>query len=299
MKNPSMIPILTLAMAMLGPHDAPAQDAVVAKVGSREVKASEISPYLNDLSPADRTALGKNKEEISRFVRLILMREAVLQDAAAAGWDKRPEVVAALGRVRDQYLMESYLAEVAKVPADYPPESEVKQAYEAAKDKLKLPRRYELSQIFIAADDRGKDAARKKVDDIAAQLKSAPGDFARLARENSNEPASAAKDGKIGWLAEDSIAPEIRKAVAGLAKGQISAPIEGRGGYHIVKVDSVREAGPASFDEAKSELAGLLRNRRAVSNREAHLATLLQRQPVSVNELALDALLQQRVNAPN
>jgi parvulin-like peptidyl-prolyl isomerase len=289
MKTTPMLTVLTLAMAILGSQPAAADDAVVAKVGTREVKASEISPYLSSLRPAERTALAQNKEELARFVRAILLREAVLAEASSAGWEKKPEVVAALARTRDQFLVESYLVEVSKVPADYPSEEEIKKTYEAEKDKLTLPRRYELSQIYIAGQP-GDAATKKKADDLAGQLKGRPDDFGRLARENSNEQASAPRDGKIGWLPEDKIAPEIRQAISGLSKSQITAAVAGRDGYHIVRVDDLRPAGPATFDEVRNELAGLLRERRAALNREAHMAALLERQPVSVNEIALDAL---------
>jgi peptidylprolyl isomerase len=266
-----------------------ADNSVVAKVGSREIKASEIQPYLDALPAPERGALLADKAELGRFVRGILVRQAVLQDATAAGWDKKPETVAGLSRVRDQYLVESYLVEVGKVPADYPADDEVKRVYEAEKDRLQMPKRYELSQIFIAADE-DKASAQKRAAEIAAKAKDRPADFGTLAKANSNDAASAARDGKLGWLAEESIAPEIRKGVVGLSKGQISAPIEGRSGYHVIKVDDVRDAGVAPFDEVKAELTNLLRNRRMALNRESHVASLLERQPVSVNELALESL---------
>jgi len=291
MKNIQMIPALTLAMAMLGQNPASAADeAVVAKVGSREVKASEVRPYLADLRPAERDALLQNKAELARFVRLVLLREAVLQDASGAGWEKKPEVIAALARVRDQYLVESYLAEVSKVPDGFPSEDDLRKAYEGGKEQLQVPKRFELSQIFIAADAGDKAAAKKRADEIAAQLKASPGDFGKLAKANSNEAASAPREGKIGWLTEDQITPEIRKAVAGLSKGQTTPVVEGAAGYHIVRVDDVREAGTATFDEVRQTLTNLLRQQRAEQNRDAHIASLVQRQPVSVNELALESL---------
>jgi parvulin-like peptidyl-prolyl isomerase len=264
-----------------------ADNSVVAKVGSREIKASEIQPYLNALPAAERSALAADKAELGRFVRGLLVRQAVLQDATAAGWDKKPETIAGVSRVRDQYLVESYLVEVGKVPADYPSDDEVKGVYEAEKDRLQMPKRYELSQIFIAADE-DKSSAQKRAAELAAKAKARPADFGSLAKANSNDAASAARDGKLGWLAESEITPEIRQAVSGLSKGQISAPIDGRAGYHVIKVEDVREAGVAPFDEVKAELTNLLRNRRMALNRESHVASLLERQPVSVNELALE-----------
>lgn len=285
-----MIPLFIVAFSIFGSAAASADDAVVAQVGTHEVKLSEVAPYFRDLPASDRESLKKNKEELSRFVRLVLVREAVLRDAAAAGWDKKPEVVAAADHARQQFLAESYLVEVSKVPADYPPEADIKAAYESQKDRMRLPRRYELSQIYIASDAKSADAARKEAAEIASKLKSSPGDFGKIAREKSAERESAARDGKIGWLAEDSVAPEVRKAIAGLSKGQTSAVIEARDGFHIVRVDDLREPGVASYGDVKDELSALLRQQRAALNRDAHVSSLLSRQPISVNEIVLDQL---------
>jgi peptidylprolyl isomerase len=291
MKTPTMPTLITLvAMAAFGPASPlQADDAVVAKIGAREVTAAEIRPYLDGLTAADRTALTADKAALTRFVRSILVNRSVLQDAVEAGWDKKPQTVAGLARLRDQYLVESYLAEVGKVPDDYPSDEEVQKVYAAEKESLQLPRRYRVSQIFIA-DDGDKDATRKRAQEIADTLKDEPGEFAALAKRNSNDTASAARGGDLGWLAEAEITPEIRTAVAGLSKGEISAPVAGRSGFHILLLQDKREAGPAPLDEVKGELANLLRNQRAALNRETHVSTLLQRQPVSVNELALEAL---------
>jgi peptidylprolyl isomerase len=291
MKTPTMPTLITLvAMAAFGPASPlQADDAVVAKIGAREVTAAEVRPYLDGLTAADRTALTADKAALTRFVRSILVNRSVLQDAVEAGWDKKPQTVAGLARLRDQYLVESYLAEVGKVPDDYPSDEEVQKVYAAEKESLQLPRRYRVSQIFIA-DDGDKDATRKRAQEIADTLKDEPGEFAALAKRNSNDTASAARGGDLGWLAEAEITPEIRTAVAGLSKGEISAPVAGRSGFHILLLQDKREAGPAPLDEVKGELANLLRNQRAALNRETHVSTLLQRQPVSVNELALEAL---------
>ena len=282
--------ITLVAMAAFGPASPlQADDAVVAKIGAREVTAAEIRPYLDGLTAADRTALTADKAALTRFVRSILVNRSVLQDAVEAGWDKKPQTVAGLARLRDQYLVESYLAEVGKVPDDYPSDEEVQKVYAAEKESLQLPRRYRVSQIFIA-DDGDKEATRKRAQEIADTLKDEPGEFAALAKRNSNDTASAARGGDLGWLAEAEITPEIRTAVADLSKGEISAPVAGRSGFHILLLQDKREAGPAPLDEVKGELANLLRNQRAALNRETHVSTLLQRQPVSVNELALEAL---------
>lgn len=290
MKTPNMLALLTIAMAALGPGPSlRADEAIVAKIGDREIKASEVRPFLDALPAADRAALAADRAALTRFVRSILINRAVLQDATEAGWDKKPQTVAGVARLRDQYVVESYLAEVGKVPEGYPSDEEIAKVYAAEKERLQLPKRYRLSQIFIA-DDGDKAAARKRAQEIADTLENEPGEFTAMAKGRSNDTASAPRGGELGWLAEDEITPEIRTAVAGLAKGEISGPVEGRSGYHILLLQDVREAGPAPLDEVKGEIAALLRNQRAALNRESHVSSLLQRQPVSVNELALEAL---------
>lgn len=284
-----MISTYLLAFSLFGSSASSGSDAVVAKMGDREVKVSEIAPYLRDLSAPERAALAADKAEMGRFIRLVLLREALLQEAASAGWEKKPEVQAGLDRVREQYIVDSYLGEVAKVPEDFPSDAEIKQVYETEKERLQVPQRHELSQIFIAFGE-DKEAARKKAGELHTTLQDEPGEFAALAQRNSDDAASAPRGGKLGWLATDNITPEIRGVVATLKKGQISKPVEGREGFHIVKLDDTRPAGTASLDEVREELAALLRQRRAALNRDEHLAGLLQRQPVSINELTLDEL---------
>lgn len=291
MKNRILMNLLpTFALAFLGLFpSAGSADTVVAKVGQREVTVSDVKPFLDALAPADRAALAADKEALAGFVRSVLVRQAVLQDATGAGWDKKPETMAGLERLRDQYIVESYLAEVGKVPEGFPSDEEIQKAYEAEKERLQLPRRYKLAQIFIAQGE-DKEAARKKAAELAGTLEDEPGEFAALAKRNSDDTASAPQGGDLGWLAAEEITPAIRSAVAGLSKGQISAPVEGRSGFHILMVEDIRAAGPASLEEVKDQLAAALRNQRAALNREAHVASLLQKNPVSVNELALDSL---------
>ena len=284
----NLFPTFVLAFLGLFPAAGTA-DTVVAKVGPREVTVSDVKPFLDALAPADRAALAADKEALAGFVRSILVRQAVLQDATGAGWDKKPETVAGLERLRDQYLVESYLAEVGKVPDGFPSDEEIEKAYDAEKERLVLPRRFRLSQIFIAAGS-DKDSAAARAKEIRAEVSQKPAEFAVVAQQRSNDTVSAARGGQLGWLAEDEIQPAIRSAVTALAKGQVTAPVEGREGFHIVKVDDVREAGPASFEEVKDQLATALRNRRAALNRETYLAGLLEKEPVSVNELALESL---------
>jgi parvulin-like peptidyl-prolyl isomerase len=265
-----------------------ASDPVVARAGDKEITASQIQPYLAKVSPAERDALLQNPAALSRAVRTILLQRQLLDEAKSAEWEKRPETQALLARVRDAAIAESFLESVTALPPDYPGDAEITALYDARKDSLRLPTQYRLAQIFIAsAEDKAK--AKSEAGALAKQVKS--GDFAALAKANSDEPVSAAKGGEVGWLAEDSIQPAIRKALSGAGKDAIAGPIELGDGFYFVKILDLREPRTATLDEVRPQLIAALRQERAALNRQAYLERLQAKAPVTLNEIALPGLL--------
>jgi len=278
--------ILILFAAL--PLSATEPDPVIARAGDRDITASQIQPYLSGLSAAERETLKENPSALSRAVRTILLQRQLLDEAKSAEWEKKPETQAILARVRDAAIAESFLESVTAVPADYPPQPEIEKLYDLRKADLQLPRQYRLAQIFIASgDDKAK--AKAKADALAKQLKT--GDFAALAKSQSDEPRSAATGGEIGWLPEDSIQPAIRKAITGLPKDAVAGPVELGDGFYFVKILETREPRTATLDEVKDQLATALRQERAALNRQAYLERLQAKSPVTLNEIALPALL--------
>ena len=276
--------ILLLAAAT----PALASDPVVARAGDKEITASQIQPYLAKVSPAERDALLQNPAALSRAVRTILLQRQLLDEAKSAEWEKKPETQALLARVRDAAIAESFLESVTAIPPDYPSDGEITALYDARKDALRLPTQYRLAQIFIAsAEDKAK--AKSEAGALAKQVKS--GDFAALAKANSDEPVSAAKGGEVGWLAEDSIQPAIRKALSGAGKDAIAGPIELGDGFYFVKILDLREPRTATLDEVRPQLVAALRQERAALNRQAYLERLQAKAPVTLNEIALPGLL--------
>ena len=265
-----------------------ASDPVVARAGDKEITASQIQPYLAKVSPAERDALLQNPAALSRAVRTILLQRQLLDEAKSAEWEKKPETQALLARVRDAAIAESFLESVTALPPDYPSDAEITALYDTRKDSLRLPTQYRLAQIFIASSE-DKAKAKSEAGALAKQVKS--GDFAALAKANSDEPVSAAKGGEVGWLAEDSIQPAIRKALSGAGKDAIAGPIELGDGFYFVKILDLREPRTATLDEVRPQLIAALRQERAALNRQAYLERLQAKAPVTLNEIALPGLL--------
>ena len=280
-------------LAVLSTPSARAADDVIARVGDQEIKAAQVTPYLEILSEPDRAALLKNPAALSQAVRTLILQQVLFKEAVASGWDKTPEVAAQLDRLRQGAVAETYLQSIAKVPEGYPSDDDVKTVYEARKSDLQVPAQIRLAQIYIAvpkdAPKQEQDKARTRIDEISKAVKA--GDFAAIARDKSEERETASRGGEVGWLAETQIQPEIRAKVASLSKGAVTEPVRLADGWYVVRVLDVKEPHTASLDEVKDQLVRALRNDRARANREAYLSKLQQQTPIALDELGLSKLL--------
>jgi parvulin-like peptidyl-prolyl isomerase len=93
--------------------------------------------------------------------------------------------------------------------------------------------------------------AQAKIDDLAKQIKGGA-NFGMLARENSDDQASAAKDGDFGVMKLDSSYPQpIKTAVFALKQGEVSAPIKQPNGFYLIRAEEINQK---SFNDATMEI---------------------------------------------
>lgn len=283
-----------VATGVLAVSRLSAASGAVAMANGEEFPPEKIRAYLDTLSPTDREALEKDPALLSQAVRALILQQVLFKEALAAGWDKKPEVIERLERVRQGTVVESYLQTVTKLPDGYPDEAEVKKAFESKKELLVLPQQFQLAQIFVASggsDPSSLEKTKKRVKEISGKAHQSGADFSVLAKTESDEPESAARGGEIGWLTESSLQPEIRSQVRTLVKNEVSEPIQLGDGWYLIKMLDIKESRPATLEEVQPELVRLLRAERTRLNRETYLAKLQQQTPMALNELALTQLL--------
>jgi peptidyl-prolyl cis-trans isomerase D len=85
-------------------------------------------------------------------------------------------------------------------------------------------------------------AAKKKAEDLLAQLKSAPEKFAELAKQNSQDPGSKDTGGDLGFFAKGAMVKPFEEAVFKLKPGQTSGIVETDFGFHIIKLAAIKPA---------------------------------------------------------
>ena len=85
-------------------------------------------------------------------------------------------------------------------------------------------------------------AARKQAEELLAQLRAAPGKFAEVAKQNSQDPGSKDAGGDLGFFARGAMVKPFEDAVFNLKKGQISGIVESSFGFHIIKLTGIKPA---------------------------------------------------------
>jgi peptidylprolyl isomerase len=270
-----------------------AEDPIVGRMGNVEIKASDIRRLIDAQPPEVRKQM-TSASELDRLVRSELVRQSLLVEARSKGWEKKPDVVLMMDRARDQALLQMYVTSLARPPAEYPTEEDIRKAYDANRAAFVVPAQFNLAQIFIAspegADKATAAAAQRKAMELAAKAKASGADFAKLAKDNSEHADSAAKGGEMGWVSAAQLQPEARSALEKLDKGEVGGPIRTGSGWHIFKVLDRKAASTRSLSEVHDTIANQLRTRRAQEIERSYIEALMSRTQPSVNQSELSKL---------
>lgn len=133
------------------------------------------------------------------------------------------------------------------------------------------------------AEKRTKEEAKKRADELAVQAKT--GDFAELAKANTDEPPGKTSGGDLGWFTKEAMVPEFSDAAWKMSKGDISGVVESPFGFHIIKVEDKKAAVATKLEDAQKKIAETLitkEKRPALAKAEADkvLQALKEKKPV-------------------
>lgn len=135
-------------------------------------------------------------------------------------------------------------------------ESDERKFYEAHKDMFAQPESIRLSEILVPAPAEPStvelDAARKKADQVEAELK-AGGKFAELAKKYSGGP-TASQGGDLGEFKRGGLAKVLEDATFGLKAGEFTQPIRTRQGFVILQVTEHQAAGTPPLSEIEGQV---------------------------------------------
>jgi peptidyl-prolyl cis-trans isomerase D len=202
----------------------------------------EIQPLLAKISATDGEIEAYLKEHPSEF--------------------QRPE------RRRLQYVLVT--PKNFQVPAV---ESEVAAYYREHAAEFETPRRVKVSHILVRVPPTGgsqaENHAKAKVESAIKRVRAGE-EFAKVAKEVSEDPASAAAGGELGFVAQGELVPQFEQAAFALKKGEITPePVRTPVGYHAIRVSDIQEAGRRALKEVADQIREKLQRERSDKRAQA------------------------------
>ena len=178
-------------------------------------------------------------------------------DAAQKHYDTNRKQYEMAEQVRAEYLVLSRDELAAQAN---PTEDEIKAAYKAGESRLKSAESRRASHILIKAGSGDDEkAARQKAEDVLALVKKNPADFAKLAKQHSQDPGSADNGGDLDWFARGAMVRPFEDAVFSMKEGQISELVRTDFGFHIIRLTGIKAEHVKPLAEVRAELVAELK----------------------------------------
>jgi peptidyl-prolyl cis-trans isomerase D len=130
-------------------------------------------------------------------------------------------------------------------------EEEIKSWYDGHPERYKQAEERRASHILVQDEAKAKE--------LLGQLQKSPGEFARLAKQYSQDPGSANKGGDLEWFGRGAMVKPFEDAVFSLKEGQVSDVVRSDFGLHIIKLTGVRPERSRPLAEVRAEIAAELK----------------------------------------
>ncbi|MEO4048994.1 SurA N-terminal domain-containing protein [Pseudomonas sp. CAU 1711] len=122
------------------------------------------------------------------------------------------------------------------------------------KEIANLAEQRHAAHILLEVGDKLNDEqAKAKLEEVKQRLEQGE-DFAKLAKEVSQDPGSAGNGGDLGFAGPGVYDPDFEQALYALKQGEVSAPVRSEFGWHLIKLLGVQAPEVPSFDSLKAKL---------------------------------------------
>jgi peptidyl-prolyl cis-trans isomerase C len=226
----------------------PAAAQNVAIVNGKAVPKARMDALATQISKSGRPVTPEINEQLKDEV---IVREILMQEAQKRGLDASDDFRTQMELARQTLL-------IRELYSDYQKKNPVTDAeVQAEYDKFVSAnggKEYKARHILVEKEDQAKA--------IIANLKKGQ-KFEDMAKKQSKDPGSGANGGDLDWANAASYVPEFSQAMVKLQKGQTTQePVKSQFGYHVIRLDDVREAQLPKVEEIKPQIAQQLQQQK-------------------------------------
>ncbi|MFT6077768.1 MAG: parvulin-like peptidyl-prolyl isomerase [Myxococcota bacterium] len=222
-------------------------DSVVAKVNGKKIYQSEFDKKLTSMFQNQ----GIKKTSINDFPTQVI--EALAQDIYVQkqlDLDAKKSPVANSKEIKNKILI--YKKELNRqayleyLTAEQINDQMIKDRYEEISNDVSGKKEVHIKHILLAS--------KNEADKALSSIKKKKSSFEKVAKKISLDKSSASSGGDLGYVIPDKLDKGFADKVLELKRGQISKPIKTKFGWHIVKVEDIRDVDLPEFEETKDAI---------------------------------------------
>ena len=230
-----------VAAALLGTVALPVSAQNLAIVNGKAIPKERADVLRKQVEQSGRPVPPEAEGQIKEF---LIMNEIFVQEAQKRGLDASVSYKAKIEMARQQILGNELIADFQK--KNPVTDAEIKAEY----DKFVAAnsgKEFKASHILVEKEEEAKA--------IIASLKKG-GKFEEIAKKQSKDPGSGANGGALDWAPSGTYVPEFTEAMVKLEKGKMTQePVKSQFGWHIIRLDDVRQAQLPKLEEVKPQIS--------------------------------------------
>ena len=245
-------------------------DKILAKVGSLTVTESEVNEIIAGLG--QRASAYSTPEGRRALLNQLIGNKLLLLDARRNLYEAEAEFKAQLNSVKENLLI-NYAAEKA-VKSVKVTDEEAEKYYNENKEEFNGEETVNASHILVKTEEEARE--------IYEKISSGNTTFENAAKEYSSCP-SKNTGGNLGDFGRGRMVPEFDTAVFSMEVGEVTKePVKTQFGYHLIKLNSKKDASPVPFSEIKEEIKGALMHEKQRAAYESKINQLKIMYPVDI-----------------
>ncbi len=185
-------------------------------------------------------------------------------------------------------------------------EEDIQDYYKTNEAKYLIKKQYKASHILIKSDSPlplGEDLSTEekekllneadektkiKAEEILKQIKEGA-DFGEMAKKHSADTASGNNGGSLGQFSQGMMIPEFEAALDQLKPGELSDPVKSMFGFHIIRLEEMKEGRTKPLEEVQEEIKKTLKEDKALK-RIRTIAKKIRKEAGAGNDLTQAAL---------
>ena len=219
----------------------------VAIVNGKAVPLTRVDALAQQVARSGRPITPEVEAQIKEEV---IAREIFMQEAQKRGLDASDEYKAQIELARQTILIRELFADFQKnnpvTDADVQAEYDKFVAANGGKE-------YRARHILVET--------KEQAEAVLAALKKG-GKFEDIAKKQSKDPGSGANGGDLDWASPGNYVKEFSDAMVALKKGEVSGVVQSQFGFHVIRLDDVREAQLPKLEDVKPQIAQQLQQQR-------------------------------------